>query len=282
MSADSAQAAVLMQIIDKLALTINYISVIIGPIGGVCNLLTFTAPKLRGNPTVVYLLCASIFQIPPILFTLPTRIALDNYGNTLEHRSIVFCKLRYYLGLTWPQLVTYYMSCATVDRYFVTSHRAAIRAWSHPRVAYRLSAVLPFVIHAATIHALVFYTNKSGMCQISPGTVYTVIFAIYLILIISVLPHLLMLIFSLLTLRNLRQTRQRILPAIEKGRPERRFQRFEIQLIKVRAKSLHNSSRMHFCTLPLDHHCSSDCEFYSRSVTIGIVFLFDDDQCKLE
>lgn len=174
------------------------------------------------------------------------------------------------------------MLCASVDRYFVTSHLVHVRAWSQPRLAYRLSVVLPFVIHAASIHALFFYTTKSGMCQISPGTVYTVIFAVYIILVISVLPHLLMLIVSLLTFRNLRQTRQRILPTIEKGRPERRFQRFEIQLLKVRVKSLYKSARIYFYTLYLDHRCSSNSEYYSCSVTIGIVYLFDDDQCKLE
>ena len=231
-----------MQTSGKLSLTINYISVIIGTIGGLCNLLIFTAAKFRRSPTVFYLLCANIFQMLSVLFGLPTRMALDNYGNTLEYRSLLFCKLRYYFGLTWPQLATYFMLFATIDRFFVTSHHARIRAWSQLRAARRLSMAAVVVIHATAIHISVFYNTQSGICQISPGTVYTVFFAVYLILIISLLPHLLMLIASLLTFRNLQLSRQRILPALEKTRPQRQIHRFEIQLIKVRVKFLSSIS----------------------------------------
>lgn len=247
MSADNDDAAGAAARLDSvmivLGLVINMTGMIIGIIGGIGNIITFTAPKLQTNATVFYLLCATLFQILCFVMPIPTRIALDNFGSNLERESIVFCKIRYYSVLIWPQLVTYYMLLATADRYFATSNSARIRSWSDIKIAVRVSAIVLIGSHLATSHALFYYTVEDNNCQVPPDTVYTVFFSVYLIVIISLVPHLLMLILSLLTFRNLRLMRKQIVPlssSTRRNKP-RRMKRFEIQLMTV-SLSFHQSS----------------------------------------
>ena len=109
MSTSNTYVLTLTTTIRYLSLTINFISLIIGTFGSIFNLVIFTAPQLRRNACVFYLLCANIFQLVSILFIVPTRMALDSFGSRLENESLIFCKIRYYLVLTLPELATYYL-----------------------------------------------------------------------------------------------------------------------------------------------------------------------------
>lgn len=248
MSEDSAYADFLMRIADILPLVINMTSVIIGIIGGICNLITFTAPNLRNNATVFYLLCATVFQTLCLIFPVSTRIALDNFGNNLEQESLAFCKLRYYVAIVWPQLVTSYILLATADRYFATSNSVRVRAWSSIKVAMRLSIIVLIGSHAMTSHSLVFYEIQHNACQVPPGTAYTIFFAVYLIFVISVAPHCAMFVFSILTFRNLR-LRTQIVPlsdAVARRQKRQGLKRFEFQLITVNRDFSCLSNRLGF------------------------------------
>lgn len=233
MSTNSTYIAILTVLTTNIPMIINFLTVILGTIGGIGNLITFTAPRLHSNACVFYLLCASILQILSIMFPIPTRIALDNFGNNLERQSVIFCKLRYYLSLTLPQLVTYYILFATVDRCLATSNHVGIRAWSQAKIAHRSSLILLILISGINIHIFIFYGIYQNTCQIPPGHNYTIFFAVYLIVIITLLPHCLMFIFSVITMENLKKARQRILP-INSRSMNSRFKRLESQLIFVR------------------------------------------------
>lgn len=222
--------ATLTAIAAILPLIINFITVVIGTIGCICNLITFTAPRLRQNSCVFYLSRASIFEILSIGFIVPTRMALDNFGNNLEHQSIIYCKIRYYLSLTLPELVTYHMLLAIIDRYLATSNNVRIRSWSQLKIAHRLSFALLIIISLTGTHLIVYYGIYNNTCQVPPGNGYTIFFAVYLVVIIIFLPHILMVIFSLITFSNLKKARQRVLPS---NRSNSRTKRFETQLIKV-------------------------------------------------
>jgi len=224
--------ATLTAIAAILPLIINFITVVIGIIGCICNLITFTAPRLRQNSCVFYLSRASIFEILSIGFIVPTRMALDNFGNNLEHQSIIYCKIRYYLSLTLPELVTYHMLLAIIDRYLATSNNVRIRSWSQLKIAHRLSFALIIIAFIATSHSIVYYNIYNNTCQVPPGNGYTIFFAVYIIVIIILLPHILMLIFSLITYSNFKKTRQRIFP-IRTNTSHKRTKRFESQLIMV-------------------------------------------------
>jgi len=232
MSINSTYVATLTVISATIPFSINFLTIIIGTIGGICNLITFTAPKLRHNSCVFYLLCVSIFQIISIDFIIPTRMALDNFGSNLEGQSIIFCKLRYYLALALPESVTYYMLLAIIDRYLSTSNHAGIRAWSQLKVAHRLSIGLLIIVFVTGIYSIVFYDIYNNTCQVPPDKSYTIFFAVYLVVIVTLLPHTLMFIFSFMTFSNLKKIRQRVSPTIS-NTSNSRTKRFESQLIKV-------------------------------------------------
>jgi len=109
MSDNNAFAIKLEDIIQHMSLYINFITLIIGTIGCICNLITFTAPQLHRNSCVFYLLCTTISQLISILFIVSTRMVLDNFGLKLENQSNIFCKIRYYLVLSLHELSTFYM-----------------------------------------------------------------------------------------------------------------------------------------------------------------------------
>jgi hypothetical protein len=232
MSTNNTDVATLTVITEIIPLLINFLTVIIGPIGGIGNLITLTSPRIRQNSCVFYLLCASIFQILSIIFIIPTRMALDNFGNNFERQSIIFCKFRYYLSFALPELVTYYMLLAIIDRCLATSNNAGIRTWSQLKIAHRLSFIVLIITLIMSIHSIVLYGIYNNNCQVILGNSYTIFLVVYLIVIISLLPHLLMLIFSLKTFLNLKKSRQRILPTVN-GRANSRTKRFESQLILV-------------------------------------------------
>lgn len=275
MSSNSTYIAVLT---TYLPMIINFFTVILGTVGGIGNLITFTAPRLRSNSCVFYLLCASVFQILSILFLIPTRIALDNFGNTLEHQSIVFCKIRYYLSLTLPQLVTYYLLLAIVDRCFATSKHARIRSWNKFQIAHRCSLGVLILIAGGTMHVLIFFGIHQNTCQIPPDNGYAIFFAVYLIVVITLLPHLLMFIFSIITMNNLKQSRQRISPANSNG-GQSRMKRLETQLILVRKSIRLISSNL---SSPLDSVRTSLTQFYIGNITLRLVYLYNIHQWKFE
>ena len=270
MSINDTYVRTLTTITVNLPLVINFITVISGTIGGICNLITFTAPRLRQNACVFYLLCASIFQIISILFNVPPRMALDNFGNNLERQSIVFCKLRYYLSLIFPNLVSYYMVLAVLDRCLATSTNVGIRAWSQLKVAHRLSIVLLAIAFATNIQSIVLYDIYNNNCQVAPGSAYTVFFAVYLIVVISLLPYILMLIFSLIMFGNFRSARQRILPTVSTINNSRR-KRMESQLILVEEFSCFEIFMFYY----LDHCCTSDIKFDSCFITFRFIYLYN-------
>ncbi|CAF1350971.1 unnamed protein product [Adineta steineri] len=232
MSSNSTYAIILTSTIGYISLYINFITIIAGTIGGICNLITYSAPRLRKNACVFYLLCATILEIFSILIIVPTRIALDSFGNNLENQSILFCKLRYFISIVVPKLVTYYILLAIVDRCLATSSNVRIRSWSQLKVAHQSSMFVLIIGTITGIHILVFYNIFNAKCQVPAGNAYTIFFAVYLVVIVSLLPHTLMFIFSLITFRNFKRTRQRIIPIVS-GVYSVRTKRSDSQLISL-------------------------------------------------
>jgi hypothetical protein len=229
---NSAYVPTLSTTIQYLPSIINLISLIIGTIGGICNLITFTGPKVRRNACVFYLLCANIFQLFSILFVVPTRMALDNFGSNLEGQSIIFCKIRYYLAITLPELATYYLLLSILDRCLATFDDARIRAWSQLKVAHRLSAGLFIIGFVSNVHILVSYTIYNGSCQVILGNTYVLFFAISGLVVVILLPHTLMLILCVMTFVNMKR-RKRGAVAISNAQRQQQTRRFETHIIMV-------------------------------------------------
>jgi hypothetical protein len=235
MSTNSSYSATLAQVVSNITLYIDYVTLISGTIGGICNLITFASRQMRQSSSVFYLLCAIVFQLLTILFCVTARLTVDRSTNNLQNYSPVFCKLRYYLVVTLPALASYYMCLTTLDRCLAISSKDGIRAWCQTKIAMRLAAGTLIVGLVISIHILIYYDVYNNLCQINPGSIYIFVFAGYLVIVVSVLPYLLMLIFSLITLSAIRKSRQRVAPAmiVVHILNHRRLRYFELKLFKV-------------------------------------------------
>jgi hypothetical protein len=233
MPTSSTYVLTLSTVIQYLSLTIYFITLIIGIIGGICNLITFTAPQLRRNACVFYLLCASAFQLLSILFIIPTSMSSNNFGNKLEDQSIIYCKIRYYFVVTLPQLATYYLLLSTLDRCFASYNNNRIRAWSQLKIAHRLSTAVLIFVFVPNIHLLVFYTIYNNNCQILPGTISTIVISIYTLIIDIFLPYTLMFIFCVITYVNMKEAKRRVIPAPHIQNPHPVINRFASHIIMV-------------------------------------------------
>jgi hypothetical protein len=233
MSTNSTYVLTLSTIIRHVSLSISFITLIIGTIGCICNLIIFTAPQLRQNACVFYLLCATIFQLTAILFVVPTETASENFGFNIERQSIIFCKVRYYLVLTLPQLATLYMLLSIMDRCLATCKNARIRAWSQLKVAHRLSMGVLIVGFISNAHLLVFFTIDNDICQATPSSIYALFIAGYTLIVVILLPHTLMLILSIITFSNMERIERRILPGPNKRHHPQHIHRFESSIVMV-------------------------------------------------
>ena len=231
---DSQTDSLMLQTIASyISLVLNSVTLLLGTIGGACNLITFTSPRLRRSASAFYLMCMTIFQIISIVLIVPTRMALDNFHNDFENRSAIFCKIRYYLVLTLPELATFYLLLTFIDRCVATSTNAGMRSWSQLKVAHRLSILVLTVGPLRNIHVLVFYGIYNGKCQVNPTGAYIVFLAIYSLVVVIALPHTLMFVLAVMTVINTRRAQQRVLPASRLA-PQRRLHRFEYRIFSVR------------------------------------------------
>ncbi|CAF4210679.1 unnamed protein product, partial [Adineta steineri] len=146
MSTNNTYAATLLAATSYVTLSIDLITLIIGIVGCICNLITFTAPQLRGNACIFYLLCATVFQMVSILFIIPNRLAANNFGSNFDPHSIIYCKIHYYLVITLPESATFHILLSIMDRCLATSTTARIRAWSDLKIAHRISAGIIIII----------------------------------------------------------------------------------------------------------------------------------------
>jgi hypothetical protein len=235
MSTNSSSPATLAQIVSSITLYTDYVTVIFGTIGGICNLITFTSRQMRQSSAVLYLLCATMFQLLTILYCVIMRLAYDRSGSNLQNQSAVFCKLRYYLVVTLPALASYYMFLTTLDRYLCTSDNARVRSWCQTKIAKRLAAATMIVGFVMSIHVLILYDIYNNMCQIRPGSAYTFVFAGYLVIVVTLLPDVLTVIFSLATVLAVRKSRQRVILTMTGNQipNRRRAQHLEFKFIKV-------------------------------------------------
>jgi len=159
-------------------------------------------------------------------------MAVNSFGDNLERQSIIFCKIRYYLVVSLPELATYYLLLSTMDRCLATCNSVRMRAWSELKVAHRLSVAVFILGLVSNVHLLVFYTIYKNNCQLMPGRNYTLIISVYSLVAVILLPYTLMLILCVITFMNMKRTKRRVIP-VANVRNRQLIHRFESHIIKV-------------------------------------------------
>jgi hypothetical protein len=209
---------------------VPFILLFVGTFGSIGNFLTFTSKQLRNNSCAFYFLCTAMFELLTICFGLISRIA-DQFGSLLQSQSRAYCKIRYYLAVTFPTVATYLLLMAAIDRCMSTSARSQYRTFSQLKMAHRLVPLVIILCMIACSHTLIFVDHQPA-CLPQPGT-YSLFYSIYLISFSSVLPNGLLLSFGLWTIRNVKKIRHSIVPTILVSHRQRRKQKTDTQFVVV-------------------------------------------------
>jgi hypothetical protein len=214
------------------------ILLVIGIIGCLCNIITFTAPQLRKTSCAFYFLISTIFELLSLTFGLISRFSADHLGSTLQHTDRVYCKLRAYLVSALPLVATYLILLSSIDRCMSSSVHATLRSFSQMKIAYRASGVAIAVGFISCVHILIGYDLRPR-CRPSPG-VFAMYDSMFVVFWLGVIPHVLMLVFGCLTFMNIKRSKRSITetnPAVPgQQQSQRREQKTDTQLIVVSSR----------------------------------------------
>ncbi|CAF1173372.1 unnamed protein product [Adineta ricciae] len=201
---------ILYDIINWITFYASFLTIIIGTLGGLCNLLTFTSKQLRYNPCAFYFLCSTVFDMMYVLFGGTVRIMQDHYTNRLPTESNVFCKCRIYLVVALPTLSTSFLMVASIDRCLSTSNSSEWRQLSKMHIAWRVAIVTFLLALLSTAHILILYELHSKetdhmiyQCLPREGF-YTKFMTLYSLSISPFLIYGIMFSCTLITLRRVR------------------------------------------------------------------------------
>ena len=190
---------------------------ILGVIGNICIVLIFN--QHNRNACSMYLMGAAVMNIISLTFAIPQNIYSSAYGD-LKIRSLIYCRIRNYLGNVWGQMARFFIVLACIDRYTLTSENVNIRALSRPLIA-RWSMIIGTIIwHILNVHILVLFKIENGRCTATG--LYYIIYSIYYVVVVWFIPCLGIAVFGFSAYSNLRKLHARVVPlenAVANGRP---------------------------------------------------------------
>ena len=213
----------------QIARVILTLFIIFGTLGNALNLCIFTRPNLYRSPCTLYLIAASIDNLIVTYTTMLTRLLADGYSIDPTAQSMIFCKVRYYVGYVFFALSPYFFILACFDRYCSSSQSVALRSWSDRRVAKRLIVGAIIVACLVYLHMAIFFEVQTiyviyTYCYSRQGF-YSTFYSIFYIIAYCMLPPFLMGLFTILTLGNVRRQSRQIMPSTATHGVHRRLDR---------------------------------------------------------
>lgn len=174
----------------------------LGIIGNLFNCIIFLRHSYRKAPTSFYFLCASIFSLFYLPWTVfPFIYSLNHADPHVE--SLVYCKMRLYLTHVSGQIIRFFVVFACIDRYVTTQANVRIRSWSSYRVAVSISIIMIPMCFLVAIHLPICMDLRNGVCGMFDT--YKIVYPFYIVVMIGIIPPVLMIRISFATIRNLRQ-----------------------------------------------------------------------------
>lgn len=224
----------LNSVITKMTLYIPFVTIVLGTIGGFCNILTFTAKQLRQNACAFYFLCSAIYDLLTIFFCSIMRLMVDHYSYLLPNQSAAFCKLRVYFTGVFPATSTCCVMLASIDRCLLTSSAVRWRNWSAIKIAYRLVIIAIIFWLISPAHMLIFYdfyvsNGVPNVCSSQPG-IYSTFVSIFFIVWLTAMPYTVMFIAGMITFRHMKVSRNRVMP-VQNNRTAKRIDRHLILMM---------------------------------------------------
>jgi hypothetical protein len=176
----------------------------LGVLGNICNCIMFTRQPYRRTASSIYFLSFSFLAIIYLIWAVAPLIYTLNYPDP-QTQSLVFCKMRLYIGHVLGVNLRYIIVCVCADRFLFTQINVHIRSLNSVSIAIKLVLIICTVWLVAAIHMPILMYIRNGVCGMFG--LYKLIYAIYQITLVSILPPVLMSTFSILTIRSLHQRR---------------------------------------------------------------------------
>lgn len=183
------------------------ILLILGNIGNIFVLIIFQ--RRRKTACSIYLSSAALINIIYLTFNIPIYIS-KYFHNDLTMKSLVFCKLRFYLSHVFGQMGRYFVILACFDRYLITNinfHQRYFRQTLFAKYLILIVTIFWFVVGS---HQLIFTQISNQQC--GQFDLYFILNSIYLLITFSIIPLVLMIIFGYLTYYQIKQLHIRMLP----------------------------------------------------------------------
>lgn len=210
----------------------GYVTIVAGLIGATIDLLVFTQLKLfRNNPSVFYLIVASIVEIFQLIFVVSTRVITATNGYDPTRTSLAWCKLRAFLSQWGSTMLPVIICSSAFDQYLSTSYHVQLRQISTLRLAQYFVAVFCVLVVAYSVPSIIFQEIHTRFGCGTYNSAYNYFFSfVHLCIIVGLLPIAISTLLSLLAFRNVRRIIRRQIPVVR-----RRLDRQLTAMILVRA-----------------------------------------------
>jgi hypothetical protein len=214
----------------------SFVLLFFGNIGCVCNFITFSSKQLSRNSCGWYFLMSAITDFLLLNFLLPTKMASDYYGNTLNSTSSIYCKIRTYIGFVLPSISIGYLMLASLDRCLATSQSTRLRSFSQIKMAHRMTCAPILLYGLSTTHQLYYYDLRPK-CTALPG-IYAILMSVYNIVWTNLIPQSFVLLFGLITYYNVQASRRLTTrPAHQLNQPRSRTDAHLITIVLIQVLS---------------------------------------------
>ncbi|CAF3651586.1 unnamed protein product [Rotaria socialis] len=140
---------------------------------------------------IVYITCSVILYFYTIYYGDPTT------------GSLIFCKLRYYLGHILGQMARYFIAVVCIDRFALTSMNARFRTFSKPSTTRFLIISISAIMHIVPSHIAILTTIENGNC--GQYGLYFPFYTAYTVICLGSLQLAVMVVFGYMAYRNARR-----------------------------------------------------------------------------
>ena len=196
---------------------------IVGVVGGVCNLIVFLSLRtFRRNSCAFYLTVMSFVNIVILVTSLLSRITISGFGVDWSQSSVLYCKWRAYINQGSILMSLTCICLATIDQYLSTRVSSRLPYGSDMKLT-RIITVLFLVVWLlhGTPHLFYYSVRVSpttGKAACGIASLYFQQYTVYgfLLTLSGVVPLLITIVFGLLAYRNVRQLAHRTVPLVRR------------------------------------------------------------------
>lgn len=190
--------------------------------GSCLNMITFLQKKLRINACGVYLFSSSVidFGIMNVFLLMDIITEFNPSLSTVIHDTRTWCKFGLYLKFILPCLSSTYLTCASIDRFCISSANSTLRQWSSLKIS-RIITISVFVIwvlvgsHIPLLYDVIYdpmHTNYKCVVVRGSRTAILMIDGFIFSLFNGLIIPFISCIFGLLIYFNMKQSRARVSP----------------------------------------------------------------------